>query len=119
MGTSEKTEVILKVSINSNPLLAESNNRIFEKPVGPWPTPMWQLEIKNWDHSKEGQEKFYLDLGLSLSWLMLNRDKFSVMVHPNTKKMDSQGGDLRDHTDYTCWLGKSYELKIELFKKNN
>lgn len=77
------------------------NNRVFEKPVGPWPTPMWQLELKG--------VNLYLDLGIAISWLMFNRDKFSVMIHPNTND------GLLDHTDRTIWLGKSYDLKLDIF----
>jgi len=77
------------------------HNRIFEKPVGPWPTPMWQLVLKG--------PNFYSDLGKAASWLSLNRGEFSVMIHPNT----SDG--LLDHTERTLWLGKSYKLKLEIF----
>ena len=77
------------------------NNRVFEKPVGPWPTPMWQVELKG--------ANFYHDLGRAMSWLSLNRKEFSVMIHPNT----SDG--LLDHTERTMWLGKSYKLKVEIF----
>jgi DOPA 4,5-dioxygenase len=76
-------------------------NRIFERPVGPWPTPMWQLVLKG--------ENFYSDLGKAISWLFLNRGEFSVMIHPNTSD------ELLDHTERTIWLGKSYELKLEIF----
>ena len=77
------------------------HNRIFEKPVGPWPTPMWQLVLKG--------PNFFSDLGKAVAWLSLNRGGFSVMIHPNTSD------ELLDHTERTMWIGKSYKLKLEIF----
>ena len=91
--------------------------RIFERPVGPWPTPMWQLVIR----PNKTFEKFEEKIGKVILWLMLNRDQFSVMIHPNTSKNKIDefefGGDLLDHTQYVLWLGKQHSLKIDIFKE--
>jgi len=97
----------------------DSNNifyqhqRVFDRPVGPWPTPMWQIVIRPGGEGQEDFEIFAHAIGKSYLWLMLNRDKFSVMVHPNTRP----GNELLDHTQYVAWLGKAYDLKLGIFKK--
>lgn len=84
------------------------NHRIFSQPVGPWPTGMWQFELPFSNH-------VFQDLGLCISWLMLNREDFSVMIHPNTKKERGVGGALEDHSQNHLWLGIPLQLKMSIF----
>jgi len=84
------------------------NHRVFSDPVGPWPTGMWQLELPS-------SSRVYHDLGMCISWLMLNREGFSVMIHPNTQKENEKGGALEDHGQNHLWLGKPVELKMSIF----
>ena len=80
--------------------------KIFQRPVGPWPLPMWQVILPF-------QKNIYQDLGLCISWFMLNRDGFSVMIHPNTKEEDGKGGSYEDHVHNLIWLGKPVSLYLE------
>jgi aromatic ring-cleaving dioxygenase len=42
-----------------------------------------------------------------VSWLMLNRQDLSVLVHPNT------GRALDDHMVHALWLGPALEVRAE------
>lgn len=84
---------------------------IFEKPVGPWPTPMWQVLLR--PESSFGQLESHL--GACLAWMMINRGPFSVMIHPNSDERSEQGGALRDHRDHCLWLGRAQSLKLSIF----
>lgn len=64
----------------------------FPKPVGPHPTPMWEMDFGA--SALEGV----------IPWLMLHRGPHSVLVHPDT------GSDLPDHRDHALWLGPPLEL---------
>ncbi len=79
---------------------------VFDAPVGPWPTPMWQVLLPP-------SSRVLQDLGVCIGWLMLNRGRFSVMVHPNTRREEGRGGMLEDHTDNTLWLGTPMLLRVE------
>ena len=85
---------------------------IFTEPVGPWPGPMWQVLLRNTASFADLER----DLGKCLAWLMINRGDFSVMVHPNTERHGPFGGAYRDHTDYSLWLGRPLELRLDIFK---
>ena len=106
--------------LNANNISIE-HQRVFDKPVGPWPTPMWQLVIRPSGESKEDFEIFAQAMGKSFIWLMLNRGNFSVMIHPNTStrtgKQSEFSNDLIDHTQYVAWLGKAHDLKLSIFKR--
>ena len=74
--------------------------KVHENPIGPHPQAMYQVAFK----SKE--------FGRIVPWLMLNRQKLSILVHPNT------GKDLEDHESYPLWLGKSLMLNLDKLKKS-
>ncbi len=80
--------------------------KIFSKPVGPWPTPMWQVLLPESPHVES-------DLGRSISWLMLNHGEFPVMIHPNTKVEEGEGGSVEDHSRNMIWIGEPQKLLIE------
>ena len=73
--------------------------RWHEKPVGPHPCWSYQIAL--------GPELF----PEIVPWLALNRRGLSVFVHPES------GDDLADHRDHDMWLGRSWELKLAMFKK--
>jgi aromatic ring-cleaving dioxygenase len=104
--------------LDSNNILYQ-HHRVFDRPVGPWPTPMWQIVIRPSGESREDFEIFAHAIGKAYLWLMLNRDKFSVMIHPNTgPRTDKQSNELLDHTQYVAWLGKAYDLNLSIFKRS-
>jgi aromatic ring-cleaving dioxygenase len=78
---------------------------LFEAPVGPWTTPMWQILLLQPD--PEGLSR---SLGDCVGWLMANHGPFSVMVHPN-----SVDGGRIDHTENAFWLGPPTPLRLEIF----
>ena len=45
-----------------------------------------------------------------LPWLMLNRRRLAVLVHPET------GNDYKDHADHALWLGEMLPLKLDELK---
>lgn len=70
---------------------------IWDKPVGPHPIGSCQITVP-----AGALDQF-------IPWLIENREGNDIFLHPNT------GDDLKDHTDYTMWIGKSYPLKTSLF----
>ena len=87
------------------------HNKVFDVPVGPWPTPMWQVILPSGKRS-------HLDLGPCIAWLMLNRGAFSVMIHPNTKQENGLGGGYEDHSQNMFWMGAPQTLKLHIFQKS-
>lgn len=84
------------------------NPKVFHKPVGPWPLPMWQVILPPDPH-------IYEHLGKCITWFMLNREDFSVMIHPNTEKKDGLGGAYADHSQHHLWLGTPLVLNMNIF----
>ena len=80
---------------------------LFEEPVGPWPCPMWQVLLPQ-------HQEMHAQLGLCISWLMLNRGSFSVMIHPNTRQDEQRGGPYEDHSANLLWLGEGLPLKLDM-----
>ncbi len=72
--------------------------RIHCKPVGPHPC--WSCQL-----AFEVNESASL-----LSWLALNRKGLTILIHPLT------GNDLKDHTDYASWMGKSQALNLDALR---
>ncbi len=72
--------------------------RFHEGPVGPHPSPSCQLTVT--------VEQF----AFVLPWLSLNRNGLTLFIHPETSNA------LLDHTDFVIWLGKQYDVSLELFK---
>ena len=80
--------------------------KIFTRPVGPWPTPMWQVLLPE-------SSQVEANLGRCLSWLMLNHGAFPVMIHPNTKTEGDRGGSVEDHSRNMIWIGEPQKLLME------
>jgi aromatic ring-cleaving dioxygenase len=79
---------------------------VFEQAVGPRPCPMWQVLLPK-------SPRAYEDLGRCISWFMLNRRGFSVMIHPNTHREHELGGSYEDHSENGLWLGSPLALRLE------
>ncbi|MCA0901930.1 DOPA 4,5-dioxygenase family protein [Microbulbifer agarilyticus] len=75
--------------------------RFHGQPVGPHPVGSFQVIFGRADFSD------------FVPWLDSNRGELSVLIHALT------GDDLKDHTDYTYWLGKPWDLNLALFKKTD
>ena len=73
--------------------------RVWDRPVGPHPVNSCQITVP--------KDKFE-----SLaSWLLVHRQGLDVFIHP-------QGNDdLADHRDHIMWIGRSYDLKLDIFMK--
>jgi len=83
---------------------------LFEDPVGPWPTSMWQILLRNPD-----AVAIERDLGRCVAWMMINRGALSVMIHPNTERDGEFGGGHADHSQYMLWMGSPQVLKLQIF----
>lgn len=71
--------------------------RLHRQPVGPHPCWSCQLTIER----QRFQEV--------VPWLMEARNGLTIFIH------GLSGDALRDHTDLTLWLGRSYPLDLSLF----
>jgi len=70
-----------------------------DEPVGPHPVSMYQVA-------------FAVDeFPLLVPWLMLNRERLSVLVHPLT------GDSVADHTCFALWLGSPMPLRVEVLRR--
>ena len=75
--------------------------RFRDKPVGPHPLPMYQIEF-NPDLFSE-----------VVPWLMYNRDGLTILVHPGAENA------YRDHAWYPIWMGDKLDLNLKWLKKGN
>jgi DOPA 4,5-dioxygenase len=73
-----------------------------EEPVGPHPSPMYQIAFAAGDFA------------VIVPWLAGNRNGLNVLVHPCTSQ-----GDLWDHSKGAMWLGQSLALRLEMFEQDN
>jgi len=73
--------------------------RIWDQPVGPHPTPMYQVAF--------APEQF----GALVPFLMLAREGLTILVHPET------GDDIADHSSNALWLGAVLPLDLEFVRK--
>lgn len=67
--------------------------------------PMWEVDFKQKDHLFE-------TMGIVISWLMLNREGLTVLIHPNTENRTRES-KIRDHTIYTLWMGEPDTLNVD------
>lgn len=72
-----------------------------DQPVGPHPTPMYQIAFAN--------EMF----DQLVPWLMLNRNGLDILIHPNTSDV------VKDHRDFPIWLGDKLQLNIAFLEAGN
>lgn len=71
--------------------------RIHQKNVGPHPC--WSCQL-----SFAGE-----DFSTVVNWLNYHRHGLTVFIHPISDD------DLKDHSDYVMWLGRSYSLDLSIF----
>jgi len=65
------------------------------------PHPMWSCQLA---FEREVYDQI-------IPWLANNRLGLTVFIHAVT------GDDVKDHTDYTCWLGTPVELNMAALLK--
>jgi aromatic ring-cleaving dioxygenase len=90
-STRERGEALILRSAVSRRFVLELGS-IHDEPIGPHLTPMWEAAFT--------PECF----GDFVSWLMLNRNGLSVLIHPNT------GKEMDDHVLHAFWLGTPLSL---------
>jgi len=81
------------------PRFAVEVGRWHARPMGPHPKGMYQLTFD--------QDQF----AAVVSWLMLNRDGLSILVHPMT------GDEVADHATNLLWLGEPLPLDLEFMRR--
>ena len=67
---------------------------VHKDPMGPHPKGMFMIAFTQ------------VDFGNIVSWLMLNRQGLTVLVHPET------GDELADHTIHPLWMGEILPLDL-------
>ncbi|NRA63085.1 MAG: DOPA 4,5-dioxygenase family protein [Pseudobacteriovorax sp.] len=72
--------------------------RIHDRPVGPHPIGSCQIKVP-----AGKMEEMML-------WFFEERGDLDIFIHGVT------GDDLLDHTKYTAWMGRSYELNLDMFR---
>ena len=72
--------------------------KFWEKPIGPHPIRMWELDFKDPEIFK-----------VVVPYFQLNHGPLSVLIHPRTDQ-----GDLKDHTEHALWLGHKVRLDTSL-----
>ncbi|KAF9223983.1 hypothetical protein BS17DRAFT_704438 [Gyrodon lividus] len=80
--------------------LALSIYRFWDRPVGPHPTAMFEVNTFT-PHQT----------GALFSWLAVHRGTCDVLIHPNT------GDPYRDHTELATWMGKQWPLYTDMLRK--
>ena len=70
-----------------------------DEPVGPHPVAMYQVAF--------AAEEF----PTLVPWLMLNRGRLDVLVHPLT------GDSVADHTRCAAWLGTPLPLRLDVLRR--
>lgn len=75
-------------------------HKFWEKPIGPHPINMWELDFKT--------PEMFVKL---VPFFQLNHGKLSVLIHPRSNK-----GDLTDHTKHALWLGHKQRLATVFLK---
>ncbi|RCK63510.1 putative 21 protein [Candida viswanathii] len=71
--------------------------KFWDKPIGPHPIRMWELDFKDPEIFK-----------VIVPYFQLKHGSLSVLIHPRT------GNDLVDHTKHALWLGEKVNLYTEL-----
>lgn len=73
--------------------------RWHDEPVGPHPVSMYQVAFVAAEFPRV------------VPWLMLNRGKLNILVHPLT------GDDYEDHAHFALWLGKPVKLDLAVLRR--
>ncbi len=73
--------------------------RFRDRPVGPHPVDMYQIEF---------DQDLFSEI---VPWLMFNRDGLVILVHPEA------GDAWKDHAWYPLWLGDRLDLRLDWLAK--
>ncbi|WP_292952828.1 MULTISPECIES: DOPA 4,5-dioxygenase family protein [unclassified Neptuniibacter] len=85
--------------LEAEKLFPIKRGRFHKKNVGPHPC--WSCQL-----AFEASEFPTL-----IPWLNFHRKGLNVLIHPVTDD------DLKDHQDYTMWLGQSFTLDLSIFTR--
>lgn len=96
---AEQIELARKISSEVASLFNLYVGRVWDKLVGPHLVNSCQITVP--------REKFEQ----VVSWLLVNRQGIDVFIHPEGDD------DLADHKDHIMWIGKSYDINLDVFKK--
>ncbi|KAH8919410.1 hypothetical protein BT69DRAFT_1284839 [Atractiella rhizophila] len=77
--------------------------KVFERPVGPHPTGMFEVNIFTPEH-----------FGALFGYLVANRGPLSVLVHPNWV---GKGESVKDHSERAVWMGERWPVDLALLRK--
>jgi aromatic ring-cleaving dioxygenase len=72
---------------------------LHDEPIGPHPVSQYQVIFKN------------PEFATVIPWLMLNRQRLDILVHPLTDDM------VDDHSVYALWLGTPIELRLNTMQR--
>jgi aromatic ring-cleaving dioxygenase len=73
--------------------------KFWDRPIGPHPINMWELDFKSPEIFK-----------VIVPYFQLHHGKLSVLIHPKS------GNDLQDHTVNALWLGHKIKLDTAMLK---
>ncbi len=96
--TEDTLDVALKIIEKAKDLDYVDVGTAHRKPVGPHP--LWSCQFLF-------RRK---DLDQMIPWLLNNHEGLTYFIH------GLSGDDLKDHTDYVMWIGKSYALNLSIFE---
>jgi len=97
----ETREIAAKIRSYAEANLNVIMGRWRDQPVGPHPTPMFQMAFQPDEFAR------------IVPWLMLNHHGLSVLIHPET------GDHVPDHRDFPLWLGEKLDLDISFLEAGN
>jgi DOPA 4,5-dioxygenase len=96
---SRETAANLREAIERS--FAVEMGRWRDEPVGPHPQAMYQVKF--------GPGEF----GRIVPWLMLNRSRLAILVHPETDDA------FYDHAENALWLGEKLRLRLDFLRRNS
>src|SRR5690606_18767593 len=94
---SEQIPLATKIAHELRDLFGLSIGRVWDRPVGPHPVNSCQISVPRGQFEEV------------VIWLMEKRQGLDIFIHPEGDD------DLIDHRDHIMWIGKSYELRLEIF----
>lgn len=93
----DQIEIARTVAQNLSAQFSLRHGTVWNRPVGPHPVCTCQINV--------AREQFEA----VVAWLMENRQGLDVFIHPEGDD------DLANHRDHVMWIGRSYELKLDIF----
>lgn len=93
----EQMQIAKDLASKIHELFSFKIGRLWDRPIGPHPVCSCQVSVP--------VEKF----DELVFWILENRSGISFFIHPVT------GDDFLDHSERAIWIGKSYELDLDIF----